>query len=520
MVLLCVMALFLGCDKPTAKVPMDSESSTLDSSTTDSEFTPPDDCAPVEGLAVTGVVATAQESMVLAQRLTATLSGPATVAFACQRADDPLEIHILEATGADAVSVDIAGLIAESTYHCSVAPICPESAAAPAAISFTTPALPSGMPSATVIRDESTPMTGGAYTMINHSRWCAGDHQRLLLYDPEGRIRWYNDLPFPELNVGIETEYLGNGQFYWGGGYSVNGRPEIDDLYTEPLYVADFEGSDSLQFHHESRPFDVADMMLSLHYTTNSDTDGNWWTGFGLVLHDSANSDILWRYDSQEGFDEGLLPGSSGGADAYHSNAADLQEVDGRDVVYVSLYNLPWVIAIDTTDNHILWRFGYGGDFTLVDPSGAPLSDDHFQQGQHGIDVNGDRIVMYDNGYWRGYSRAVEYSLDTTTMTATENWVWTDPGWYEQALGDVDWLPDNHILVTQAHIQCYWPGRQQQVVEVDLTTGEPIWRLTWEDLVDAGYRAERMDPCDIFGDVQYCPDAAAELERVRHLLEM
>lgn len=516
-----LVLLLFACGTTTPSIGKDDTAPPVDD-TDDTDSSPPTDsedpCAPVEGLAITSVEGSSQASMVLAHRLTIGLSAPATVAVACVSDADPAEVHLLEASGTDQVTLDVGGLLGDTAYSCSVAPVCPASTAAPIPYAFTTGPLPSHFPTAQVTRHPTLEMTGGAYTIVNHSKWCYGDQQRLLLYDPEGAIRWYDELPYPEMNVGIQAEYLGDGLFYWGGGYSTNGRPHIDDLYANPVYTASFPGVNRWTYHHDSRQFDTADLLLALHYTTNSDADGDRWTGFGLVMTDPTDESIVWQYSSQSAYDEGALPGSGGGADAWHANAVDMREVDGRDVVYVSLYYLAQVIAIDTTDDRVLWTFGYGGDFTLVDPAGAPLPDDHFPQGQHGIDVDGDRMILYDNGYWRGESRAVQYTLDTDRMVATEDWVWTDPGWYEEALGDADWLPDGHVLVTQAHIECYWPGRPQQVVEGDVASGEAVWRLTWDDIQDAGYRAERVDPCDVFGDVRYCPDAAAALERVGPLL--
>ena len=60
----------------------------------------------------------------------------------------------------------IAGLLASSTYDCTVAPICPEIEAAPVTYSFTTAALPADMPTSHVDRDPSVALAGGVVLLI------------------------------------------------------------------------------------------------------------------------------------------------------------------------------------------------------------------------------------------------------------------------------------------------------------------------------------------------------------------
>ena len=86
------------------------------------------------------------------------------------------------------------------------------------------------------------------------------------------------------------------------------------------------------------------------------------------------------------------------------------------------------------------------------------------------------------------------------------SWEFTEEGWFETIWGDVDRLPDGHVLITRAHCGTCQPASaaRTQLVEVDPATNEVVWRLVMEAQDDAGYRAERVDGCAIFANARYC----------------
>jgi hypothetical protein len=93
-------------------------------------------------------------------------------------------------------------------------------------------------------------------------------------------------------------------------------------------------------------------------------------------------------------------------------------------------------------------------------------------------------------------------------MTAQRLWSWTEPGWSQWFLGDIDDLGNDRVLITQA------PGA---IVEVDRITGGVASRM--ELRVDGDtYRAERYDGCAFFTSVKDCADLAVRYEEVRTLL--
>jgi hypothetical protein len=201
-----------------------------------------------------------------------------------------------------------------------------------------------------------------------------------------------------------------------------------------------------------------------------------------------------------------LGPPRGDGTDPYHPNS--VQEVG--DAVFVNIRHTHQVVKIDQETGARVWGFGSGGDFELVDVDGAPLGEEEFAWGAHAPELSGDRLLMHDNGWSRPtvkpYSRVVEYALDEQSMTATLLWEWTEPGWYEPIWGDVDRLPNDGVLVTRAHCDCSSPEQRTEVIE--LSASEPrevVWRLTMGEHLDGGYRAQRIDGCEMFDHRGVCP---------------
>ena len=161
-----------------------------------------------------------------------------------------------------------------------------------------------------------------------------------------------------------------------------------------------------------------------------------------------------------QGFWDGLYPqavaqyGST--KDWTHANAASIDPADGN--IVASSRTQSWIYKIARTGGgadaggpKVLWRLGPGGDFKLS-PAG-----DGFAYGQHGAYVTAAGTIMcLDDGYGRPvqgvtqpWSRAVEFQLDTGTMTASEAWQYREPGagFYSQDFGSSYVLPNGDVLV-------------------------------------------------------------------------
>jgi hypothetical protein len=452
------------------------------------------------------------------QIIDVTLSATAAIAVECTLDADPSEVHLVESRPSDSHEVRINGLLADEAYTCAVAITSPRTAESATSFTLTTPRARYEIPPMEVARDESLPMNGGAYTIFNQERYCGGEStQRLLIVDPEARVRWHYELP-AGMDMGVEARPNSDGNIVWGGGNTSQSAAEIVSLSGELLYKVDFSGADRIAFHHDGKQISTGE-ILTLEYSQNY-SDTATWRGFSLRTFDPATGDETWEWQSQYGFDQGVLP--SGRGDVYHANWVDILDGDDGPTAYVSMCARYQVMAVDVATKDVKWLFGPGGDFALYDTDGTALADSYFTSCQHGLEFDPDtnRLLVYDNGWATGHSRTAEFQLDLDAMTATLEWSWTETGWYESVLGDADWLPDDHVLLDQAHMECANPtGRPTQIVEVDQATGGVPWRLTLPRVNDASYRAERIPSCTLFRNSKYCAATAERLGELAPLFD-
>jgi hypothetical protein len=445
-----------------------------------------------------------------------TLSARADVAVVCVLEEDPNEVHLLEGQDQDQYSFQLGGLLADADYHCTAVASCPTSLEAPVTAELHTRPTPWYTPTATARTHPNLQMTG-AYTLTNAQPDCTGGPDRdqwLVIWDPRGRPRWLHTLP-PHLNAGIEARWHGGNTIVWGGGDHTSGAPAVVDLFEGELFKTTFPGSSDVTFHHDGKQ--IADgRMLTTEESLEQD-----WASFQLRLVDTETGSVDWYYHSDQGVAQGALTpqGYYDSEDPWHLNWADIV---GEQAI-VSLCHA-WVIAaIDIPTSQVAWKFGMDGDFRLVDPEGALLAWQDFPQCQHGLEYDGTSLLVYDNGSVNRWSRATEYTLDTEAMVATKTWEWSEPGWFETSMGDVDWLTADHrrVLVTQAHPECFSPspGWVSQIVEVDKPSGEAVHRLIFDEDETTTYRAERLGGCDIFSNAALCDELAERLRRIEPLID-
>jgi Arylsulfotransferase (ASST) len=429
-------------------------------------------------------------------------SSEAAVAVRCTSATDPTDVHLLEDTGGTVHSFQLGGLLLEDHYDCLAAATCPQAASGPLEFSIDTEAGPAEVGPVDIQTDPLLGMTG-AYTLFNLEP-CGGDFDWLHIVDPKGRTRWWHAMQkWP--NMGLEVRHQGSGLIVWGGGDSNLGRPRQVDLFAGEIYDSAEVLTDwaSTVFTHDGKQLEDG-RILTLETQPNT-FGGSGFTGFAVRLFDPLTGLMSWEYDSQTAVDAGELSAGTAVGDVFHANWADVVVENGVDKLYVSLCFSFQVLKIDPVAGTIEWIFGPNdGDFALQDPAGVPLPDDDLPQCQHGLEVDGDKILMYDNGWFRYESRVTEYQLDTTTMTATRLWTWTD-GWYLCCMGDIDYLDNGRVLLTKARYGC---GSSTEILEIDPVTGEVPSLVTMRPS-DAGYRAERLDGCELFANTAFCPELAA-----------
>jgi len=482
----------------------------------------PDPCDPADGLSVDDVKVDQPWSEHEA-RFTVSLLEPAAVAVACVLDGDEREVHLVEGPRAEAGHVlRLAGLLASSTYRCTVAPVCPSSPDEPVSVELTTgPSSNELLPTIELV--EHADEAGTDYVVTNHQRNASFNGQRRLVMDREARIRWHAHPSAGDYVGGSAVSWSkASGTFTIGGGWPPNdkGRAQQIGLYgsnTRYDTLPHIPDAGSRSFHHEARELYDGRLLSMTEPRIQRPGDQGSFRGFGFVIVDPATDAVDFDWSSQRPFDDGDLGG--GGGDAYHANWADVYPVDGQDVLHVSLCIQSSVVAIDVPSGEWRWTFGAGGDFALVDADGNPLPDSEFPQCQHGLQRRGDHLLVYDNGQSRGFSRAVEFELDESTMTATRKWVWTEPGWFEKNLGGVDYTSVG-VLIAMGHPENATdsPGDRTTFVEIDPVTGTKLWEARYADVTDMAFRAYAVPPCDLFTNARYCDTTAERLAALAPVL--
>ena len=158
----------------------------------------------------------------------------------------------------------------------------------------------------------------------------------------------------------------------------------------------------------------------------------------------------------------------------------------------------------------LLQGAGEGSGFTLT--SGEWFSHPHAPE----VQPDGS-VLLYDNGNFRPgtglepgqeapYSRVVQYSLDTTTMTAAQTWEYrSDPPRYAAFVGDADQLDNGNVLVTDGGLQTDLTKfiidptnvKYGVIDEVDRATSQPVFSIQIGDPTGTDsytvYRADRID---------------------------
>jgi len=437
------------------------------------------------GPSVVDVLISDNPTMVLEKVFTVTLSEPAALAIRCTRDDLPEEVHLVESTTSASEHVlRVQGLVAETDYSCVVAPV-GATRAVPTEGGFRTDALPASVPAATGI---TTKTPGAAYTLMPHQRLSAGSLDILLvLMDNDGAVRWYYPIP-TEGYADMGADYWGEGLILWGGisaSAPGEGAPRLVSISHEEVYRADYSGASAYEYHH------IAERQPDNTVVTLVEEED-----FQIHQLDVETDTLVWSWQVADHTDE-IAPR----ADA--NWAGVMTGDDGTETMVVSLCEDYMVFGIDMDSGDVAWTLGEEGSLTLTEGD--------YPSCQHGLGIDGSRILLYDNGA-APTSRAVEYEIDAAAGTATETWSWTEDGWREWGWGDVDYLGDDRIVITKGHLAAWGDGEgPSSVIEVDRTDNTVAWRLDFSEESDAIYSADRIDGCELFSETSRCPALADRL---------
>ena len=452
------------------------------------------------GPSITEVTISDNPSLVLEKVFTVRVSEPASLAIRCTRDNLPSEVHLVESTEpALEHELRVQGLVAATGYTCDVAPVDADWTT-PSQGSFTTSALPDSIPSATAV---TTGDPIAAYTFMPHQRLADGETSiRLVLMDNQGEVRWYYPLPI-EGYADMGAEYWGDGLFLWGGVSASDagaGAPRLVDLSHTEQYRSAYPGADDYRYHHMTEK--QSDGSVVTLVEADASQDGRAYYGFEVHQVDVESDTLTWSWSLQEGLD-------SGGPGVGDANWAGVMvEDDGSETMVVSVCIGEGVIGVDMESGEVAWSLA--DDWGTLD-----LVEGDFPRIQHGLDVDGQRILLYDNGAVPT-TRAVEYQIDPEGGTATETWSWTEDGFVESwGWGDVDYLGEDHVVITKGHIPDFGSSEgPSEVIQVDRSDDSVAWRLSFTEELDAIYSADRIGGCDLFSEASRCSAVSERLDEL------
>jgi hypothetical protein len=222
----------------------------------------------------------------------------------------------------------------------------------------------------------------------------------------------------------------------------------------------------------------------------------------------TAAGELIFQWRSWDNYDiRNQVP--LGNTDLAHMNGIDIDE-DGN--VLVSSRHLSEVTKINIDSGDIIWRLGGAhNSFAFVND---PLNGTSYQ---HNISVLGNgHYMVFDNGDYHvpTVSRAVEYQLNLTNMTATMVWQFRDnPDKYTFWMGNAQRLASGNTFID--FVLAQYP----KAIEVDTngvkhfelslvpgSTSYRAFRFPWNGAVAAPYLILEPQPANVtllfnkFGD--------------------
>ena len=435
-------------------------------------------------------------------------------------------------------AIPLLGMREMSTFTVSLSVTDAQGRASTATTSFTTPAKPAWIPPILTVLNDPT-RTSKGYTLLDLIEFSGfpagltGPGSGLVALDADFQVVWYRQ------GGGIDPEKLPNGDLvaidppgWWALdmlGRRVAGQPSLASLglSTAITHAIQPEANGNfLSLAPELRDvpgfpgaLDGGTMTLAVvgAQLLELPPDG----GNAAVVADTFDFFDAHREGTPALFGMGdwdrVFPDAGPTYDWIHPNAISVDPTDGN--IVASSRTQSWIYKV-TRAGQLVWRLGYQGDFTLTNPDTDP-PEASWQYNQHGSYVTpAGTIMCFDDGNARPqtpgcaqsdagvdacyYSRAVEFSLDPTTMKATLVWQYGSPTYGDpdnlssQVYGSSYVLPGGTVLVDDG---CEISVRSS-------STGDPMV-LKWGRVIEVTHTtpAERIAEFDIKVPLgQYPPD--------------
>jgi len=331
---------------------------------------------------------------------------------------------------------------------------------------------------------------GATVTFAANDGENVGYYTALIIYDREGRIRFYHCNPMILPN-GAQQQMTGLTRLSSGELLVSNTidliavRPDGAEYRYIDLHPADpiFQSTHHLFYlfpdeQHALVLFNSLGAGVACDNLTPTDRV----VGDGVALVNRAGTELR-RWSAFDHLEE--IPQASTdplscyayhfGSDTTdwtHGNCVDFRP--DRNTFLVSLRNVLRIVNVDARTGEILWQMGPGLDFTWL---GDENENDQWFLMQHGPRWLPDgNLLLFDNGNCRGfyncmhgpYSRALELAVDEEAMTVTKVWEYRVP--FSHAIGNIERHANGNTLITNG-----WNGF---IVEAT-PDGRSVWSGTY-----------------------------------------
>lgn len=421
--------------------------------------------------------------------------------------------NILPTNGGDTISILVAGMKAQTTYHMRAHADWSGGSWVDHDQTFTTGAAPSNLPFPAVKVSRPNPSAASSENpgieMID-AVGPTSNQMQAFFTDRDGNPIWYYDVG--KGNWPFSYKLLPNGHFVFfitlpPPGVAIMREVDltgatiremnVNDLNAKML-AAGFQWAPTF-YHHDMLPLDNGHLIVLTNFIKQfTDLPGYPGTmgviGDGLIDLDE-NWNPVWAWSSFDHLD--VNRHLNGLPDWLHGNGLVYTPQDGN--LLFSMRHQSWVIKIDyengTGSGKILWRLGYQGDFTLAQGSDPSLwfSFQHFpslitQNGSYtklGIWDNGDNRVLDTSGTICGtpttaacYSRATIFDLDESTMIANLDWA-DSLSFFSIWGGNINQLENGNVeFDLNSPLMAPVAGAASQVQEVTQdATPQTVWQM-------------------------------------------
>jgi arylsulfate sulfotransferase len=384
--------------------------------------------------------------------------------------------------GETSVNVQVAGMKAKTAYHMRANITLPDGTQQqdPDRV-FTTGDVPGELlPDSKVTTPSGmTPSPGVELVSLTPGTKDASKRLTIAALDTAGNLIWYYDYD-RSLGIAQPIKLMPNGHFLvnlFVGTTAPGGT--IREIDLSGATVHEFAVTDLNQWllqagytwlansiHHDFVMLPNGHLLLLVN-TNKKFSDLPGFPGQTAVLGDAIvdldpDFNPVWVWSTFDHLDVNRHPMMF--PDWTHSNSLAYSPDDGN--LVLSMRHQSWVIKIDYANGQgtgdILWRLGYGGDFTLLN-STSPGDWFYAQHYAHFVSANstgtfqlamfdnGDNRILDNNGTTCGsagapdcYSRPAIFQVDENAKTAQVLWAY--PTVYSLWGGDIQELPNTNIF--------------------------------------------------------------------------